>query len=122
MEGCDARRGATTRRRASGCTDEAAGPAGGAGRPLRRGNTDWTRGSPTGAPPASRRDDPPVTIIIWLALAAGLVAASAALYGHYLVLPAWLTGPEICQLEEGGCAVLFRSPRASLVGVPNAAL
>lgn len=52
----------------------------------------------------------------------GTAAATAALYGHYLVLPGWLTGPEICQLEHGGCAVLFRSPRARLLGVPNAAL
>ena len=37
-------------------------------------------------------------------------------------LPAWLTGPEICQLEAGGCQVLFRSPRARLLGVPNASL
>jgi uncharacterized membrane protein len=33
-----------------------------------------------------------------------------------------LTGPEICQLENGGCTVLFRSPRSRLLGVPNAAL
>ncbi len=52
----------------------------------------------------------------------GTAAAAAALYGHYRVLPGWLTGPEICKLEHGGCAVLFRSPRASLLGVPNAAL
>ena len=60
--------------------------------------------------------------IAWIALAAGAAAASAALYGHYRVLPPWLTGPEICQLEHGGCAVLFRSPRSRLLGVPNAAL
>ena len=61
-------------------------------------------------------------VITWLALAVGWLASAAALYGHYLVLPAWLTGPRICQLEYGGCAVLFRSPRARLLGVPNAAL
>jgi uncharacterized membrane protein len=61
-------------------------------------------------------------ILIWLALAGGTAAAAAALYGHYRVLPAWLTGPEICRLEDGGCAVLFRSPRAALLGIPNAAL
>lgn len=61
-------------------------------------------------------------LLIWLALAGGASAAAAALYGHYRVLPAWLTGPEICKLEDGGCAVLFRSPRARLLGVPNAAL
>jgi uncharacterized membrane protein len=62
------------------------------------------------------------SLIIWLALIAGACASAAALYGHYLVLPGWLTGPEICQLEHGGCQVLFRSPRARLLGVPNAAL
>ena len=46
---------------------------------------------------------------------AGLSSA-AALYGHYRVLPSWLTGPRICRLEHGGCAVLFRSPRAKLLG------
>jgi uncharacterized membrane protein len=61
-------------------------------------------------------------LLIWLALAGGLASSAAALYGHYRVLPGWLTGPEICKLEHGGCAVLFRSPRASLLGVPNAAL
>lgn len=60
--------------------------------------------------------------IVWVALAAGLAAAAAALYGHYRVLPAWLTGPEICLMEDGGCAVLFRSPRSALLGVPNALL
>ena len=63
-----------------------------------------------------------LNIIIWLALLAGASAAAAALYGHYRVLPSWLTGPEICRLEHGGCAVLFRSPRSALLGVPNAAL
>ncbi|MDQ3938194.1 MAG: hypothetical protein M3253_05880 [Chloroflexota bacterium] len=61
-------------------------------------------------------------VIIWIALAVGVCASAAALYGHYYVLPGWLTGPEICQLEYGGCAVLFRSPRARLLGLPNAAL
>lgn len=61
-------------------------------------------------------------ILIWIAVAGGAAAASAALYGHYRVLPSWLTGPEICRLEDGGCAVLFRSPRAALLGIPNASL
>ena len=61
-------------------------------------------------------------VVLWMALVGGAAAALAALYGHYRVLPSWLTGPEICQLEHGGCAVLFRSPRASLLGVPNASL
>lgn len=50
------------------------------------------------------------------------MAASAALYGHYRALPAWLTGPEVCLMEDGGCAILFRSPRSRLLGVPNALL
>jgi len=61
-------------------------------------------------------------LIVWTALLVGAAASAAALYGHYLVLPGWMTGPQICQLEHGGCAVLFRSPRARLLGVPNAAL
>jgi len=60
--------------------------------------------------------------LTWIALAAGAAAAAAALYGHYRVLPAWLTGPEVCLMEDGGCAVLFRSPRSRLIGVPNALL
>lgn len=63
-----------------------------------------------------------IDILIWIALATGTAASAAALYGHYFVLPAFLTGPTICRLEAGGCAVLFRSPRARLLGVPNAAL
>ena len=58
----------------------------------------------------------------WIALILGAAAAGAALYGHYRVLPAWLTGPEVCLMEDGGCAVLFRSPRSRLLGVPNALL
>ncbi len=60
--------------------------------------------------------------MIGIALVVAALASGAALYGHYAVLPAWLTGPDICKLEHGGCAVLFRSPRASMLGVPNAAL
>ena len=63
-----------------------------------------------------------IITVIWMALTVGAIASAAALYGHYLVLPGWMTGPQICQLEHGGCAVLFRSPRASVLGVPNAAL
>src|SRR4051812_5591868 len=58
--------------------------------------------------------------LTWIALMAGTAAAAAALYGHYLVLPGWLTGPEVCLMEDGGCAVLFRSPRSRLLGLPNA--
>jgi uncharacterized membrane protein len=61
-------------------------------------------------------------VLIWLALIGGTAAAAAALYGHYYVLPGWLTGPDICRLEDGGCSVLFRSPRSALLGVPNATL
>jgi uncharacterized membrane protein len=61
-------------------------------------------------------------VLIWIALGAGAAAAVAALYGHYRVLPGWLTGPEVCLMEHGGCAVLFRSPRSALLGVPNALL
>jgi uncharacterized membrane protein len=60
--------------------------------------------------------------VIWTALVAGAAAATAALYGHYRVLPGWLTGPEVCLMDDGGCAVLFRSPRSRLLGVPNALL
>jgi uncharacterized membrane protein len=63
-----------------------------------------------------------VFYLIWIALGLGAAAAAAALYGHYRVLPAWLTGPEVCLMEDGGCAVLFRSPRSRLLGVPNALL
>ena len=63
-----------------------------------------------------------MSALIWLALLLGAAASVAALWGHYRELPGWLTGPEVCQLEAGGCAVLFRTPRASLLGFPNAAL
>lgn len=59
--------------------------------------------------------------MVWAALLVGTSASAAALYGHYFVLPGWLTGPQICRLEHGGCAVLFRSPRASVLGIPTAA-
>ena len=62
------------------------------------------------------------TVLIWISLCGGAAAAAAAFYGHYRELPAWMTGPEICQLDGGGCAVLFRSPRSALLGVPNAGL
>lgn len=60
--------------------------------------------------------------LLALALGVGFAAAAAALYGRYRVLPSFLTGPEICQLEAGGCQVLFRTPRAAVLGVPNSAL
>jgi uncharacterized membrane protein len=60
--------------------------------------------------------------IAWIALTAAIAASAAAFYGHYRDLPGWLTGPTICRLDGNGCAVLFRTPRARLLGVPNAAL
>ena len=63
-----------------------------------------------------------IDVLIWIAIAVGAAASVAALWGYYGVLPGWLTGPEVCKLEAGGCAVLFRSPRAALLGVPNASL
>src|SRR5262245_20606429 len=81
-----------------------------------------TRGSVTGVPIVRDTRNGKTLMLIWIALSAGTAAAAAALYGHYRVLPAWLTGPEVCQLDQGGCAVLFRTPRASLLGVPNALL
>jgi len=60
--------------------------------------------------------------IVWIALIVAAAASGAALYGHYRDLPAWLTGPTICRLDGNGCAVLFRTPRASVLGVPNASL
>jgi uncharacterized membrane protein len=63
-----------------------------------------------------------VSALIWIALFVGASASAAALWGHYRELPGWLTGPEICQMEGGGCAILFRTPRAALLGVPNASL
>lgn len=63
-----------------------------------------------------------LNIVTLFALFGGACASAAALYGHYRTLPPFLTGPEICKLEHGGCAVLFRNPRSRLLGVPNAAL
>ena len=63
-----------------------------------------------------------MSVLIWIALLLGASASAAALWGYYRVLPGWLTGPDICRLEDGGCAVLFRTPRAALLGVPNASL
>jgi uncharacterized membrane protein len=63
-----------------------------------------------------------ITALTWIALAIGGAASVAALWGYYGVLPAWMTGPEVCRLEHGGCAVLFRTPRAALLGIPNASL
>ncbi len=61
-------------------------------------------------------------ILLGLALGAGWLAAAIALYGRYKTLPAFLTGPNICRLEAGGCQVLFRTKNAALLGVPNSLL
>ncbi len=63
-----------------------------------------------------------MTWALWAAMTAGLASALIALYGHYRDLHAWLTGPNTCTLEGGGCQALFRTPRAALLGVPNALL
>ena len=60
--------------------------------------------------------------ILFLSVCTGFLGACAALYGRYRTLPAFLTGPNICKLEAGGCQVLFRTPNAALLGVPNSAL
>jgi uncharacterized membrane protein len=62
------------------------------------------------------------TILIWSGLLFGLAAASIALYGRYRTLPAFLTGPAICRLEDNGCALLFRTRLAAILGVPNSLL
>jgi len=60
--------------------------------------------------------------LIWTALPVGTAAAAAALYGRYRALPAFLTGPTICRLEDNGCQALFRTPLAAVFGVPNSLL
>ena len=60
-----------------------------------------------------------VKIIIGIAIGGGTAASLAALYGHYFILPAIFTGPTVCRTEAGGCAILFRSRRASWWGVPT---
>jgi uncharacterized membrane protein len=61
--------------------------------------------------------------LVWTGLCVGMAAACAALYGRYRVLPAWMTGPAVCALDEAnGCQVLFRTKNAALLGVPNAIL
>jgi uncharacterized membrane protein len=60
--------------------------------------------------------------IVLVASIIGWLAAVIALYGRYRTLPSFLTGPNICRLEAGGCQVLFRTKNAALLGVPNSAL
>jgi len=65
---------------------------------------------------------PAIEVLIWISLTVGAAASVAALWGYYGELPVWLTGAEVCAMEGGGCAILFRTPRAALLGVPNASL
>ena len=60
--------------------------------------------------------------LLWIVLLAGFVSAGVALYGRYYTLPAFLTGPNVCKLEAGGCQVLFRTKNAALLGPPNSLL
>ncbi len=60
-----------------------------------------------------------LALILWTVLGIGFVAAAIALYGRYRTLPAFLTGPNVCKLEAGGCQVLFRTKNAALLGPPN---
>ena len=60
--------------------------------------------------------------VLWTTIEVGFVGACLAFYGRYKTLPAFLTGPNICKLEAGGCQVLFRTKNAALLGVPNSAL
>jgi len=63
------------------------------------------------------------SFLVWAGIVTGLAAACAALYGRYRTLPAFLTGPAVCKLDEAnGCQVLFRTRYAALLGVPNSAL
>jgi len=65
---------------------------------------------------------PAAEILAWTVLPLGIAAAAAALYGRYRALPAILTGPAICRLEDNGCVALFRTPLAALFRVPNSLL
>ena len=60
--------------------------------------------------------------VLAMSISVGFASAAIALYGRYRALPSFLTGPNICRLEAGGCQVLFRTPNAALLGVPNSAL
>ena len=62
-------------------------------------------------------------ILVWAGLIVGFGAACAALCGRYRTLPALLTGPAVCKLDDAnGCQVLFRTRYAALFRVPNSAL
>ncbi len=63
-----------------------------------------------------------MTVLLFTFMLVGLGAAAIALYGRYGTLPSFLTGPNICRLEAGGCQVLFRTKNAALLGPPNSLL
>ena len=63
-----------------------------------------------------------MNILLGAALIVGWLAAAVALWGRYRTLPAFLTGPNVCKLEAGGCQVLFRTKNAALLGPPNSLL
>jgi uncharacterized membrane protein len=60
--------------------------------------------------------------VLAISILAGFATSAAALSGRYRELPSFLTGPRICKLEAGGCAILFRTKTAALLGVPNSLL
>ncbi len=59
--------------------------------------------------------------VLWVGLAVGFASALAALYGRYRDLPAWLAGSATCPAAVT-CQAVFRTPRAAVLGVPNALL
>ena len=62
-------------------------------------------------------------LLFWAGVATGFPAACLALYGRYRTLPSFLTGPAVCKLDGvNGCQVLFPSPYAALLRVPNSLL
>ncbi len=63
-----------------------------------------------------------MNILLNSCVTVGFLGACAAFYGRYRTLPAFLTGPNVCKLEAGGCQVLFRTPNAALLGIPNSLL
>lgn len=65
---------------------------------------------------------PAMNTILSAGLLIGWIAAAVALWGRYRTLPAFLTGPNVCRLEAGGCQVLFRTQNAALLGPPNSLL
>lgn len=65
--------------------------------------------------------DAPQTVALWAGMALGLASALAALYGRYRDLPDWLAGGASCPASVT-CQEVFRTPRAAVLGVPNALL